>query len=638
MHAKSALLIGYRFRVNRRPVSAVWKQVKQVRFEQTAFVQKLTFSMPTHTAYHFESSHLAFYIFYFETEMACGFPLYNRRTSASRISHSLSTPPTPSIFSSPQDTDSPSYTLQLLSYLSPTLSVHAKHTTVWRVVKKSRILQLRANVVLAFRSCDETFSPQEALLVLPLQSQSRIHIRVHRRSSVFIDGHIFFFTTNQAARTFLAAARDSIAVYCTQPQTFAREKLENSLSVKQFQKSDVFFSMRMLSEVLHQRLFLQAAFYNQSPFLPRLHCANETSQTLSFSVRSLPSFGPLTALLASLPQHRMPLEPARQLFVEMLVALAHTHALGFLLRDVTTDTFTISKTGHARLTYYGLVKLVTTHIPSAPKPHPSASSFPSDITTSSRSRQMAVPDDKVARYLMQSSARRMLRVDRSQSSTISSDLFEKDDLLTQCIVDDMSPDARAKSFVGTRSHMSPEHLNAGHAAPGSYGFAADVWMLGVTLYTMVVGHHPFHDSLTDASKIFEAIRSRQVDIPHDLPDDISTLLQGMLQKDELKRFTIETIMSSAWLRNVNWADLLDSAERNSPVPIVVDLLPISESRCSDISSDESPNISRLSRLSESKEGCKKSSVSLPPFNNEERTQTVLGFDFLAAPSGVNLVS
>lgn len=571
--------------------------------------------------------------------MACGFPLYNWRTAPSGISRSLSTPPNTSIFAPSQDTESPSYTLQLLSHLSPTLSVSAKHTTVWRVVKKSRILQLRANVVLVFRSRDETFSPPEAQLVLPLQSQSRVHARVHRRSSIFIDGHIFFFPTIREARLFLAAVRESIVAYCTKPRTFAREKLENSLSVKQFQKTDVFFTTRMLTEVLHQRLFLQAAFYNQSPFLPRLRCANQTSQTLSFSVQSVPSFGPLTSLLASLPQHRVPLEPARQLFAEMLVALAHTHALGFLLRDVTTDTFAISKTGHVRLTYYGLVKLVTTHIPSCPKPNPSASSSPSDVTNSSRSRQLPIPDDKVARFLMRATARRMLPADHSQSSTISSDLFEKADPLASYNFDEMDPDARAKSFVGTRSHMSPEHLNAGHAAPGSYGYAADIWMLGVTLYTMVVGHHPFHDSLTDAPKIFDAIRSRQIDIPQDLPEDLSTLLRGMLQKEEPKRFSIEAIMSSAWLRNVNWVELLDSAARNSPVPIVVDLLPFSEkTRYSDISSDESPRLSRLSRCSESKDGIKKSSVPIPAFNNEERTQKIFGFDFFAASSDVNSVS
>lgn len=574
--------------------------------------------------------------------MLCGLPLYNStRPDSSRLTRSLSSPPdtTPSSPLRPSVSESP--TLQLLPHLSPTLSVPSKHTAVWRLVKTTRVLQLRANVILVFRPCDDPFSPSEAQLVLPLHSHSRLYIRIHRRSSVFVDGHIFFFQDAKAATTFLSAARDSIAVHCIQPQSFLRQKLSKSVSVKRFQKSDVFFSTRLLSAVLHQRLFLQAAFYTRSPFLPRLQCATETRQTLSFSIQSLPSFGSLTALLISLPNHRLPLLPARHLFAEMLLTVTHAHTLGFLLRDVTTDTFTITKAGHVILSYFGEVKLVTTHIPAFPQTHHSAPSFPSDLTPLSHLRPEPVSDDEVIRSLQYPTTNHNTLVDHSQPSTIASDLFDHDDPLNIFVSNDLNSDARAKSFVGTRSHMSPEHLSAGHATSGSYGFASDIWMLGVTLYTMVVGHHPFHDSLIDATKLFDAILSNDIHIPSSLPDDLATLLRGMLEKDERKRLTAQAIMSSPWVRHLNWSNLCASACRKSPVPMIVDLLPFSETCCSDVSSDESLNPGRLSRLSHHSagyEGFTKKRISLPPFKQQERLQTIFGFDFFASSSDISMDS
>lgn len=45
---------------------------------------------------------------------------------------------------------------------------------------------------------------------------------------------------------------------------------------------------------------------------------------------------------------------------------------------------------------------------------------------------------------------------------------------------------KAKTFVGTMNYMSPERMEG-----ESYGFAGDVWSLGVMLIEIVTGQFPY---------------------------------------------------------------------------------------------------------------------------------------------------
>lgn len=49
----------------------------------------------------------------------------------------------------------------------------------------------------------------------------------------------------------------------------------------------------------------------------------------------------------------------------------------------------------------------------------------------------------------------------------------------------------ANSNVGTLIYMSPERIDVSEGGDASYGVAADVWSLGITLTELALGHYPY---------------------------------------------------------------------------------------------------------------------------------------------------
>ncbi|TRY49989.1 Protein kinase NPK2 [Cryptosporidium tyzzeri] len=114
------------------------------------------------------------------------------------------------------------------------------------------------------------------------------------------------------------------------------------------------------------------------------------------------------------------------------------------------------------------------------------------------------------------------------------------------------------TFVGTQIYMSPERLQG-----KSYSFSSDIWSLGICIYELAVGTHPFKNlSLFDMVYILcedntengeplpflEKIIKR-CPLPEHLHKnpDFYAFLKGCLELDPLKRLTALQLQDLKWL-------------------------------------------------------------------------------------------
>ncbi|KAJ1610981.1 protein kinase NPK2 [Cryptosporidium canis] len=116
------------------------------------------------------------------------------------------------------------------------------------------------------------------------------------------------------------------------------------------------------------------------------------------------------------------------------------------------------------------------------------------------------------------------------------------------------------TFVGTQIYMSPERLQG-----KSYSFSSDIWSLGICLYELAVGTHPFKNlSLFDMVYILCEDNSengetlpflekiiKRCPLPESLHKNTEfyAFLRGCLELDPLKRLTATQLQGLNWLNS-----------------------------------------------------------------------------------------
>ncbi|MBZ3881145.1 Serine/threonine-protein kinase MARK2 [Sciurus carolinensis] len=104
------------------------------------------------------------------------------------------------------------------------------------------------------------------------------------------------------------------------------------------------------------------------------------------------------------------------------------------------------------------------------------------------------------------------------------------------------PGQKLRGFQGTLPYLAPEIIQREeYEAP-----LVDVWSLGVILYYMLSGTHPFRKIFPWdlATQIVEA----RYHIPDHIPAQARRLIRKMLTKNPVQRPTVEEILQHPWLR------------------------------------------------------------------------------------------
>ncbi|KAG7273184.1 hypothetical protein CRUP_019311 [Coryphaenoides rupestris] len=104
-------------------------------------------------------------------------------------------------------------------------------------------------------------------------------------------------------------------------------------------------------------------------------------------------------------------------------------------------------------------------------------------------------------------------------------------------------DDTCRTSQGSPAFQPPEIANG---LDTFSGFKVDIWSAGVTLYNITTSLYPFEGD--NIYKLFENIGKGDCSVPEECGALLSDLLNGMLEYDPVKRFSIQHIRQHNWVR------------------------------------------------------------------------------------------
>jgi serine/threonine protein kinase len=110
-------------------------------------------------------------------------------------------------------------------------------------------------------------------------------------------------------------------------------------------------------------------------------------------------------------------------------------------------------------------------------------------------------------------------------------------------------DKKVKIFCGTPSYMAPEIVNKTEYC----GPPADVWALGVLLFTMLCGQFPYRGATDD--ELYGKISRADYKVPSDvvavLSPEAIDLIASLFNTNADKRPTAKEVLNHKWLLDVS---------------------------------------------------------------------------------------
>jgi serine/threonine protein kinase len=113
----------------------------------------------------------------------------------------------------------------------------------------------------------------------------------------------------------------------------------------------------------------------------------------------------------------------------------------------------------------------------------------------------------------------------------------------------------SQNFAGTHQFMPPEVLkdesmDGFDGTKGTIDLQVDIWACGIVLFDMLCGSLPY-DCIDEETvhDLHQKIINGTFTYPHGINDVCKDLIDGILEKESHKRFTIEEILQHSWCRS-----------------------------------------------------------------------------------------
>jgi serine/threonine protein kinase len=205
---------------------------------------------------------------------------------------------------------------------------------------------------------------------------------------------------------------------------------------------------------------------------------------------------------------------------ELALAINSVHELNYVHRDLKPDNVLLDKTGHIKLTDFGLSKSFQS------KPAPFLEQFQQAKLAESK-------DTEKASEFQQSKQAWKKRNKKLAYST-----------------------------VGTPDYIAPEVF-----AQQGYGQECDWWSLGVIMYECLVGYPPFYaeDPMSTCRQIINWKKTLKFPEESKLSQNAISLLTGLI-RDAGSRLTFDGIKKHPFFAGVDWENI-----RSSTAPIAINL-------------------------------------------------------------------
>ncbi|CAO1367145.1 unnamed protein product [Diamesa tonsa] len=153
-----------------------------------------------------------------------------------------------------------------------------------------------------------------------------------------------------------------------------------------------------------------------------------------------------------------------------------------------------------------------------------------EVVKSCHEQGIVLRDLKLRKFVFADAERTQLKLESLEDAVILENASE-----------DLLQDKR-----GCPAYVSPEILRANASYSGK---AADMWSLGVILYTMLMGRYPFNDS--EHASLFAKISRGIYVLPECLSSKSRCIIRALLRRDPEERITSDDILFHPWLKQTN---------------------------------------------------------------------------------------